>query len=122
MPQMKLRAKSVLALGEGSFFLFEARPLRLDEGAATLLEGEASNLLRQVAEALSGVPEWSETALETAVKAVAEEAGLGLGKVAQPLRAALTGRTTSPGIYDVLLLLGKEESLARLADALSGKA
>lgn len=118
MPQLKLRAKSVLALGEGAFFLFEQRPLRLDEGALALLEGGASSLLRQVAEALAGLPEWSETALETAVKAIAENAGLGLGKVAQPLRAALTGRTTSPGIFDVLLLLGKEESLARIGDAL----
>jgi len=122
MPQLKLRAKSVLALGEGAFFLFEARPLRLDEGAKALLEGGASNLLRQVAEALSGCPDWTETALETAVKGVAEDAGLGLGKVAQPLRAALTGRTTSPGIFDVLLLLGQRESQDRIADALSGQA
>jgi len=57
--------------------------------------------------------------LETAVRQVAEDAGLGLGKVAQPLRAALTGRTTSPGIFDVLLLLGREESLARIHDALA---
>jgi glutamyl-tRNA synthetase len=60
--------------------------------------------------------EWSAEALESAVRGVSEEAGVGLGKVAQPLRAALTGRTTSPGIFDVLLLLGREESLARLTD------
>jgi glutamyl-tRNA synthetase len=119
MPSLKLRAKSTIALAEGALFLFESRPLALDETVKPLLEGDASNLLRQVAEALAGLSDWSEAALETAVKAVAEDAGLGLGKVAQPLRAALTGRTTSPGIFDVLLLLGPEESLARLGDALS---
>ena len=121
MPSLKARAKSVHALAEGALFLFDTRPLRLDEGAKTLLEGDASTVLRQVAEALAGCPEWTETALETAVRGVAEDAGLGLGKVAQPLRAALTGRTTSPGIFDVLLLLGREESLARLGDVLGNQ-
>jgi glutamyl-tRNA synthetase len=65
------------------------------------------------------VTDWNATALEEAVRRVAEAAGIGLGKVAQPLRAALTGRTTSPGIFDVLALLGREESLARLADRLA---
>jgi glutamyl-tRNA synthetase len=119
MPALKMRAKAVHALSEGALFLFESRPLRLDEGAQALLDGPASTLLRQVAGALSGCPDWTEMALENAVRSVAEDAGLGLGKVAQPLRAALTGRTTSPGIYDVLLLLGREESLARLNDVLS---
>ncbi len=118
MPGLKQRAKSVHALGDGALFLFESRPLRLDEGAQALLDEPASILLRQVAGALSGCPDWTEMALENAVRLVAEDAGLGLGKVAQPLRAALTGRTTSPGIYDVLLLLGREETLARLNDVL----
>jgi glutamyl-tRNA synthetase len=118
MPALKMRAKSTLALAEGAMFLFSTRPLPLDEGAKALLEGDASDLLRRVGEALAGSPEWIEAALENAVRAVAEEAGLGLGKVAQPLRAALTGRTTSPGIFDVLILLGREESLARIGDAL----
>jgi glutamyl-tRNA synthetase len=118
MPSLKMRAKSTLALGEGAMFLFSTRPLPLDEGAKALLEGEASDLLRRVGEALAGSTEWNEAALENAVRTIAEEAGLGLGKVAQPLRAALTGRTTSPGIFDVLVLLGREESLARIGDAL----
>jgi glutamyl-tRNA synthetase len=61
---------------------------------------------------------WNATALETAVKAHADKTGLKLGKIAQPLRAALTGTNTSPGIFDVLDVLGKEESLARIADRL----
>jgi glutamyl-tRNA synthetase len=119
MPALKLRAKSTLALADGALFLFDSRPLPLDEGAKALLQGDALDLLTKVKQALDGCSDWSETALENAVKAVAEDAGLGLGKVAQPMRAALTGRTTSPGIYDVLVLLGREESLGRLGDALA---
>lgn len=119
MASLKPRAKSTLGLAEGALFLFERRPLILDEGAKALLEGDAAVLLESVSGALGGSSDWDETALETAVRQVAEDAGLGLGKVAQPLRAALTGRTTSPGIFDVLLLLGREESLARIHDALA---
>jgi glutamyl-tRNA synthetase len=122
MPSLKPRAKSTLAIADGALFLFEVRPLRLDESAKALLEGDAANLLESVLSALGGSSDWDETALETAVRQVAEDAGLGLGKVAQPLRAALTGRTTSPGIFDVLLLLGREESLARIDDAIGRKA
>jgi glutamyl-tRNA synthetase len=122
MPGIKARAKSTQALAEGALFLFEPRPLRLDEGAKALLEGGAASLLESVSRALEGSPHWDEAALENAVKRVAEDAGLGLGKVAQPLRAALTGRTTSPGIFDVLLLLGREESLARIGDAMANAA
>jgi glutamyl-tRNA synthetase len=122
MPSLKLRAKSTLAIAAGARFLFETRPLRLDEDAKALLEGDAANLLESVSSALGGSSDWDETALETAVRRVAEDAGLGLGKVAQPLRAALTGRTTSPGIFDVLLLLGREESLARIDDAIGCRA
>lgn len=119
MASLKPRAKSTLGLADGALFLFERRPLILDEGAKALLEGDAAVLLESVSSALGGSSDWDETALETAVRQVAEDAGLGLGKVAQPLRAALTGRTTSPGIFDVLLLLGREESLARIQDALA---
>jgi glutamyl-tRNA synthetase len=60
--------------------------------------------------------DWEHDALDAAVRNVAEEAGVKLGKLAQPLRAALTGKSTSPGIFDVLVLLGRDESLARIAD------
>jgi glutamyl-tRNA synthetase len=119
MASLKPRAKSTLGLAEGAMFLFEQRPLILDEGANALLEGDAAVLLESVSGALGGSSDWDEAALENAVRQVAEDAGLGLGKVAQPLRAALTGRTTSPGIFDVLLLLGREESLARIGDAMA---
>lgn len=116
MASLKPRAKNLDEIAEGALFLFETRPLALDEKAATLLEGDAVTLLVQAGALLETVVDWSVPALEAAVRQVAEDAGIGLGKVAQPLRAALTGRSTSPGIFDVLVLLGKEESLARIAE------
>ncbi|MGS1018043.1 glutamate--tRNA ligase [Allosphingosinicella humi] len=119
MEVLKPRAKNVDELAEGGTFLFKTIPLDVDERAAALLEGQASELLTRVHTALSGLDEWTAEAAEGAVRSVAEQAGVKLGQVAQPLRAALTGRATSPGIFDVLLLLGREESLARLADQMT---
>lgn len=116
MPELKPRAKTLDEIAEGALFLFVARPLTLDDKAAALLSEDAQTLLGQAHGALADTPEWSAASVEKALRTVAESAGLGLGKVAQPLRAALTGRTTSPGIFDVLVLLGREESLGRLAD------
>ncbi|MFS0735696.1 glutamate--tRNA ligase [Sphingomonas sp. 1P06PA] len=121
MPVLKPRAKDLNELASGAEFLFAARPLAMDEKAALLLEGPGIELLAQARGAIAGVTDWSAETLEAAVKGVAESAGVGLGKVAQPLRAALTGRATSPGIFDVLVLLGRTESLARLADRLDGR-
>jgi len=116
MPALQPRAKTVLELMDGAAFLFAKRPIPVDAAAVTLLDGAAQALLKTVAERLGALSEWTLEAIETAVRAAAEEAELGLGKVAQPLRAALTGRTTSPGIFDVLFHLGREETLGRLAD------
>ncbi len=116
MPALQPRAKTVLELVEGAAFLFALRPIPVDEAAAKLLDDAARTLLATVADHLSALDDWALESIETAVRAVAEEAGLGLGKVAQPLRAALTGRTTSPGIFDVLFHLGRDETLGRLTD------
>jgi glutamyl-tRNA synthetase len=121
MPVLTVRAKDLNELADGASFLFARRPLEMDEKAAVLLEGGARELLALVHAALSGIAEWSAEATEQAVREVAEAEGVKLGQVAQPLRAALTGRATSPGIFDVLMLLGREESLARVADAMTGK-
>ena len=91
----------------------------MDERAVSLLQGQASDLLALVHAALERLPEWTVEATEEAVRGVSEQAGVKLGQVAQPLRAALTGRATSPGIFDVLVLLGREESLARIADRMT---
>ncbi|MBB4839308.1 glutamyl-tRNA synthetase [Sphingomonas kyeonggiensis] len=119
MAALKPRAANLLELAEGAGFLFRTRPLELDEGAKALLEGDARALLAQLHTALDGVESWDTEALEAAVRTVAEDAGVKLGAAAQPLRAALTGRRTSPGIFDVLALLGREESLARIADQMT---
>ncbi|MFD1105622.1 glutamate--tRNA ligase [Sphingobium olei] len=117
MPSLKPRAKTLNEIAEGAEFLFKAVPLDFDEKASALLDDSARALLTKTADALQAVQSWTVEAIEDAIRRVAEDAGLGLGKVAQPLRAALTGRTVSPGIFDVLFLLGKEESLERLTAA-----
>jgi glutamyl-tRNA synthetase len=119
MAALKPRAANLIELADGASFLFRTRPLEMDADAAALLEGEARTLLASLHAALDGVAEWNTEALEAAVRTVAEDAGVKLGAAAQPLRAALTGKRTSPGIFDVLALLGREESLARIADQMT---
>ena len=116
MPHLTPRAKDLNELANGALFLFKPRPLEMDEKAAALLHGDARDLLSLVHQALSALDGWSAEATEQAVREVSEQRGVKLGQVAQPLRAALTGRATSPGIFDVLALLGRDESLARIAD------
>ena len=116
MPVLKVRAKDLDELAAGAGFLFAHRPLALDDKAAALLTPEARGLLDRIAQVLRPQSDWTTPALEATLKAAAADWGLGLGKLAQPLRAALTGQTTSPGIFDVLDLLGRDESLARIAD------
>lgn len=118
IPELKPRSKDLNELAESSLYLFRVRPLALDEGAQKLLDGEGRKLLAQAHAALAGLPDWTAEQLDTAVRGVAEMAGLGLGKIAQPLRAALTGQSKSPGIFDVLLQLGRDESLGRINDQL----
>ncbi len=116
MPVLKVRAKDLNELAEGAAFLFAKRPLAMSEKAQALLTDEGRSRLAAIHGRLSGESEWALEALEANLKAMAEELGLGLGKLAQPLRAALTGQTTSPGIFDVLVLLGRDESLARIGE------
>ena len=116
MPGLKERAKTLLELIESSAYIWRERPLPLEEKAQALLTDEARRLLAAAAAELAKVAEWSATETEAAVRAVAEAQGVKLGMLAQPLRAAVTGKTTSPGIFDVLAVLGREESLARIAD------
>ena len=116
MPELKARAHTVHELADGARFLFVSRPLDIDQAATALLTGEAREILASAHQKLAALANWDPPVLEAAIREVAEERGVKLGKLAQPLRAALTGRTTSPGIFDVLALLGREESLARIAD------
>ncbi len=116
LPGLKARAKTLNELVDGAAFLFSRRPLAMDEKAAKLLSPDARARLAIVAEHLAALAEWTALATETVVKDLSVELGVKLGDLAQPLRAALTGRATSPGIFDVLQILGREESLARIGD------
>ena len=116
MPELKPRANTLIQLIEGARFLFDTRPLSVDDQAAALLTPDARSLLAAAHQKLAALANWDAPSLEAAIREVAEASGAKLGKLAQPLRAALTGRTTSPGIFDVLALLGRDESLARIAD------
>ncbi|MCH2488059.1 MAG: glutamate--tRNA ligase, partial [Erythrobacter sp.] len=114
MPVLKTRARSLNELAEGAAFLFATRPLTMTEKAAGLLDADSRALLGEVSRSLAAEKNWTSEALEATTKALAERLELGLGKLAQPMRAALTGTTMSPGIFDVLVLLGREEALARI--------
>ncbi|ERI16565.1 glutamate--tRNA ligase [Brucella sp. RRSP16] len=116
MPGLKDRAKTLVELADGSKFIFAARPLDLDEKAASLLNEEGRAVLKSVLPDLEAATEWTVESLDAVVRTHAEKTGLKLGKIAQPLRAALTGRATSPGVFDVLFVLGREESLERIRD------
>ena len=116
LPALKERAKTLVALVDGARFLFADRPLTPDDKAQKLLDAEARGRLGDLLPRLEAVADWSLPELEAAVRAYADDAGLKLGKIAQPLRAALTGRTASPGIFDVLWLLGRNEALGRIRD------
>jgi glutamyl-tRNA synthetase len=122
MPELKARAHTLIELADGARFLFAKRPLDIDEAASALLTAEAREMLHRTHEQLAAIAEWDAASVEAAIREVAEGTGVKLGKLAQPLRAALTGRTTSPGIFDVLVLLGRDESLARIADQMERQA
>ena len=116
MPGLKERARTLVELLDSAYYLYAPRPLALDDKAKGLLGGDAQGRLRAVAPVLETLPEWSASATEAAVRQFAEAQGLKLGQVAQPLRAALTGRATSPPLFDVMAVLGRDESLGRLRD------
>jgi glutamyl-tRNA synthetase len=116
MPGLKERAKTLVELIESARYLYANRPLALDEKAFGLITPDARDLLGHLARDFAALDPWNAETAEAAVRAYADRAGLKLGAVAQPLRAALTGRTTSPGIFEVLAVLGKTESLARIGD------
>ena len=117
LPGLKERAKTLVELVDGAAFLFATRPLPIDDRAALLLNDDARKILRGAHEALNALTsDWTAATAEAVIRDYALAGGQKLGAVAQPLRAALTGKSTSPGVFDVLAVLGREESLARIAD------
>jgi glutamyl-tRNA synthetase len=119
MPGLKSRAKTLLQLIENTYYIHADRPLNFDEKADSILDSDARKLLTDAHESLEKVEDWTVESLDQAVRAFADSKELKLGKVAQPIRAALTGRATSPGVFDVLFVLGKQEALARISDQAS---
>jgi glutamyl-tRNA synthetase len=119
MPGLKERAKNLVELFDSAQFLYAERPIPIDQKAKPLLGPQACAIIGELLPDLSRVEPWTKEMIENAVRAFVERKDLKLGAVAQPLRAALTGRPTSPGIFDVLHVLGKPESLARLGDQAS---
>src|SRR5690606_9916033 len=117
LPAVKERAKDLNELSDGLLFLFAARPLQPDDAARKHLDDAAKARLRKIAAALRGLSAWTAPAIEAAVRARSETEQVKLGQLAQPLRAALPGRTVSPPIFDVAAVLGRDETLARLSDA-----
>ena len=120
MPGLKERAKTLVELIDSASFLFADRPIALDDKARAIMTDEARGLLKGLLQDLESVEPWNAAGAEQTVRTFAERANVKLGAVAQPLRSALTGRVTSPGIFDVLTVLGKSESLARLRDQAAG--
>ena len=116
LPSLKERAKTLNDLVAGAGYLLATRPLALDEKAALLLDAEARACLAELLHQLEAAPDWQAPTLEVLVRAHAERTGQKLGKVAQPLRAALAGRTVSPPVFDVMAVLGREEALARIRE------
>jgi len=119
LPELQPRAKTVLELIDLAQFIYAVRPITIEAAAAEQLNPDARANIGAFTEVLRGLNEWTVVAIDAAARSFAEAKGLKLGKVAQPLRAALTGRTISPGIFEVMVLIGRDETIARLQDQAS---
>ncbi|MDO9460619.1 MAG: glutamate--tRNA ligase [Alphaproteobacteria bacterium] len=116
LPGLQERATNLVELARNAAFLFAQRPLAIEDGALKLLTPEARSRLAGLATAFAAIEEWTPATIEACIRQFAAANGMKLGQAAQPLRAALTGSTTSPGIFDVLFALGQNESVARIKD------
>jgi glutamyl-tRNA synthetase len=119
MPGLKSRAKTLKELAESAAFYVQARPLALDEKAKKLLAGDGAVLLKEFAAVLDGLPDFAAASIEAAARDFATAKGKKLGDIAQPFRAAVSGRSVSPPIFEAAELLGKPEVLGRIQDVLN---
>jgi glutamyl-tRNA synthetase len=117
MPELKKRAANLNDLAQSSLFYLRKRPIPMDDAARKLLASATPGLLDDARATFAAQPDWTAPALEAAARALAETAGLKLGQVAQPLRAAVTGAAQSPGLFEVMAVLGRVEVLGRIEDA-----
>ena len=113
---VKDRAKTFPELIEKANFVLAFRPIGIEPAAAVFLDTVSRGILKSLTLQLQSAS-WSKTDLEPILNAAAAEAGIGFGKLAQPLRAALAGRTATPSVYDMMLVIGRDETIARLQDA-----
>jgi len=120
MAGLKERAKSLVQLSESAEIYARVRPFELDEKASGQVDGEGREHLQNLARLLAELESWSADGLQDTVRTYAEGASIKLGKAAQPLRAALTGRTVSPSLFEVMEILDREETLGRIDDVLKG--
>ncbi len=118
MPALKSRAKSTIELADSAVFYVHPRPLPLNEKAAKALADDQGVVINAALNTLGDLPAWSAETLDAWARTLAEDSGQKLGKIAQPLRAALCGTTVSPSVFEVMEVLGKEESMARFKDVL----
>lgn len=117
MAGLKVRAKTLKELAENAAIYLQTGPMPLSEKAQKLLTDEAKAHIKGFAQKLNDLDPWNEESLETLAREYAESIDLKLGKLAQPLRAALTGSTVSPSVFDIMQVLGREESIARIEAA-----
>jgi glutamyl-tRNA synthetase len=116
MSGLKERAKTLEQLADSAVFFFKSRPLEFEPKASALLHPAARTALAGLLNRFEGLSDWNAATLEETTRAYAQEAGIKLGDIAQPLRAALTGQTTSPPIFEVAAVFGRAETLARIKD------
>jgi glutamyl-tRNA synthetase len=121
MAGLKQRARTVVDLAEAAAFYVRPRPVPIEEKAQRLLDGPARAAIAAIAQPLAAVEDWQDEALENVCRAQASVLGIGFGRLAQPLRVALTGSTVSPGIFEIMRVLGRSEVLARIEDAATGR-
>ena len=118
MPLLKEKAKTLGDLAKGTQFLFNQRPLVLDEKATKILDENSIEILKSLMPSLQKLAEWNADQLSQTVRDFCDLEELKLGKVAQPIRCAVAGTPTAPGVFEVMELFGKNETLARIADQL----
>ena len=116
LPSLKTRANNLVELTDNSLFLFSVRPISIDSKAAKLITPNSRELMATLAGELNNLTNWNPDSLDTTIRSFADNHDMKMGKIAQPLRAVLTGKTVSPGIFDVMSALGKEETLVRMSD------
>jgi glutamyl-tRNA synthetase len=121
MPGLKQRARTLVDLAQSAAFYVRERPIPLDDKGRKLLDEPARTALKAIMAPLGEAAEWSEVALEALCREHAEAVGIGFGKLAQPLRVALTGGTVSPGVFEIMSVLGRDETIGRIDDAATGR-